>query len=37
MGKVLINAIVLVERGGNRPTFTIAKELREQWGVDWTS
>lgn len=37
MGKLLINAIVLVERGGNRPTFTIPKELQQQWGVNWTS
>jgi hypothetical protein len=37
VGKLLINSIVLVERGGNRPTFTIPKELRQQWGVNWTS
>ncbi len=37
VGKVLINSIVLVERDGNRPTFTIPEELRQQWGVDWTS
>jgi len=37
VGKVLINSIVLVERGGNRPTFTIPDELRQQWGVNWTS
>jgi len=37
VGKVLINSIVLVQRGGNRPTFTIPKELQEQWGVNWTS
>ena len=37
LGKLLINSIVLVERGGNRPTFTIPQELRQQWGVDWTS
>jgi hypothetical protein len=35
--KVLINSIVLVERGGNRPTFTLPQELRQQWGVDWVS
>jgi len=37
VGQVLINSIVLVERGGNRPTFTIPTELRQQWGVNWTS
>ena len=37
VGKVLINSIVLVQRGGNRPTFTIPTELKEQWGVNWTS
>jgi hypothetical protein len=37
LGKVLINSIVLVQRGGNRPTFTIPKELQLQWGVNWTS
>jgi hypothetical protein len=37
MGKVLINSIVLVERAGDRPTFTIPKELQQQWGVNWTS
>ncbi len=37
LGKLLINSIVLVERGGNRPTFTIPKELKQQWGVNWTS
>jgi hypothetical protein len=36
-GHLLIDAIVLVERGGNRPTFTIPAELRQQWGVTWTS
>jgi len=37
VGKVLINSIVLVQRDGNRPTFTIPQELRQRWGVDWTS
>jgi hypothetical protein len=37
MGKVLINSIVLVERAGDRPTFSIPKELQQQWGVNWTS
>ncbi len=37
VGQVLINSIVLVQRGGNRPTFTIPTELKLQWGVNWTS
>lgn len=37
VGKILINSIVLVERGGNRPSFTIPQELRQTWGVDWVS
>ena len=28
LGKILINSIVLVQRDGNRPTFTIPKELQ---------
>ncbi len=37
VGQVLINSIVLVGRGGNRPTFTIPQDLRQQWGVNWMS
>jgi len=37
MGKLLIESIVYVERGGNRPSFTIPGDLRQQWGVNWTS
>ena len=37
MGKVLINSVVLVQRGGNRPSFTIPTELALQWGGNWTS
>lgn len=37
VGKLLINSIVLVQRQGNRPTFTIPTELRQQWGVNWLS
>jgi hypothetical protein len=37
MGKILINSVVLVQRGGNRPSFTIPTELALQWGVNWTS
>ncbi len=36
-GKALIDAVVYVERGGNRPSFSIPLELRQQWGVNWTS
>ena len=31
-GQLLIGGIVYVERGGNRPAFTIPTELRQQWG-----
>lgn len=37
LGEVLINSIVLVERGAKRPTFSIPQELRQKWGVNWTS
>lgn len=36
-GQLLIGAIVYVERGGNRPSFSIPAELRQQWGANWTS
>ncbi len=36
-GKLLIGSIVLVERGGNRPNFQIPAELRQVWGMNWTS
>lgn len=36
-GHLLIEAIVYVERDGNRPSFTIPVELRQQWGVTWIS
>ncbi len=36
-GRLLIDAIVYVERGGNRPAFTIPAELRQQWGANWTA
>ncbi len=35
--QVLINALVFCERGGNRPSFSIPADLREQWAVNWTS
>jgi hypothetical protein len=37
LGKLLMHAIVYVERGGNRPSFSIPIELRQQWGVNWLS
>ena len=37
VGKLIIGSIVFVERAGNRPSFAIPAELREQWGVNWTS
>lgn len=36
-GQLLIQSIVYVERGGNRPSFSIPTELRQQWGVNWVS
>ncbi|MDP9171008.1 MAG: DUF2236 domain-containing protein [Acidobacteriota bacterium] len=36
-GKLLIGAILLCERGGNRPSFAIPSELKQQWDVNWTS
>jgi hypothetical protein len=37
VGHLLIESIVFIERGGNRPSFSIPAELRQQWGVNWTS
>jgi ER-bound oxygenase mpaB/B'/Rubber oxygenase, catalytic domain len=37
VSQFLINALILVERGGNRPSFAIPADLRAQWGVNWTS
>ncbi len=37
VGHLLIESIVFVERGGNRPSFAIPAELRQQWGVNWVS
>jgi ER-bound oxygenase mpaB/B'/Rubber oxygenase, catalytic domain len=36
-GKLLIGAIMLVQRGGDRPSFQIPTDLRQVWGVNWTS
>jgi hypothetical protein len=32
---ILINSAVFVERGGNRPAFSIPDELKQTWGVNW--
>lgn len=37
LGHLLIDAMVYVERGGDRPSFSIPAQLRQQWGVNWTS
>jgi hypothetical protein len=36
-GQLLVNSIVFIERGGNRPAFTIPTELKQQWGVNWVA
>jgi hypothetical protein len=37
VSRLLINSAVLVARGGNRPSFAIPEELKQQWGVNWLS
>jgi ER-bound oxygenase mpaB/B'/Rubber oxygenase, catalytic domain len=37
VGRLLIESIVFIERGGNRPSFAIPADLRQQWGVNWLS
>ncbi len=37
LGQVLVQSLVYVQRGGNRPSFSIPSELRQKWGVNWTS
>ncbi|MFL6450701.1 MAG: oxygenase MpaB family protein [Bryobacteraceae bacterium] len=37
LGRVLIESIVFIERGGNRPSFAIPADLRQQWGVNWVA
>jgi hypothetical protein len=37
VGHLLIESIVYIERGGNRPSFSIPMQLRQQWGVNWLS
>jgi hypothetical protein len=36
-GKLIVGSVVLVERAGNRPSFSIPTELKQQWGVNWFS
>jgi hypothetical protein len=35
VGKLIVGSAVLAERGGNRPTFDVPTELKQQWGVNW--
>ena len=37
VGKLLIGAILLCERGTSRPAFSIPTELQQTWGVNWTA
>jgi hypothetical protein len=37
VGRLLVSSLVYVERGGNRPAFSIPAELKQQWGVNWLS
>jgi hypothetical protein len=37
VSQLLLHALILVERGGNRPSFAIPADLRQQWGINWTS
>ena len=37
VGQLIVESIVYVGRGGNRPSFSIPTDLREQWGVNWRS
>jgi ER-bound oxygenase mpaB/B'/Rubber oxygenase, catalytic domain len=36
-GRLIVESIVFVGRGGNRPSFSIPVDLREQWGINWRS
>ena len=36
-GKLIVGSVVLVERAGNRPSFNIPAQLKQQWGVNWFS
>jgi hypothetical protein len=33
----VLQSLVFIERGGNRPSFAIPADLRQQWGVNWVS
>ena len=35
VSSLLINSAVFIERGGDRPAFSIPDELKQQWGVNW--
>jgi len=37
LSPILLKALLFVDRGGNRPTFSIPTELRQKWGVNWLS
>jgi hypothetical protein len=37
VGQLIVESIVYVGRGGNRPSVSIPEDLREQWGVNWRS
>jgi hypothetical protein len=37
VGRLLLQSLVFIERGGNRPSFAIPADLRQQWGVNWVS
>lgn len=34
-GRRLIDALLVISRGGERPPFSIPTELRQTWGVNW--
>jgi hypothetical protein len=34
-GRRLIEALMVISRGGERPPFSIPTELRQTWGVNW--
>jgi len=37
VGRLLIESIVYVDRGGDRPGFSVPAQLRQQWGVNWVA
>jgi hypothetical protein len=34
-GRRLIEALLVISRGGERPPLSIPTELRQTWGVNW--